>query len=151
MERDMEINRKQKAEAVGEFLDRFKDQMPSVFYVDFVYLPTDTFYRNVGFYFTLVEAMEHAKEKIANKFNLDKKSLIYNSNLHLNTMSLMDKLIERYCDEIQETSMSGAKKISKIMNDYILAGDIGMVQKSDLNKYQKQYVIDKIIQNKEQK
>lgn len=129
---------------IREFLERNRDVVPTIYFVDFVYLPTNTFYRHLGFYYTLNEAIEKAKDIIQKRFNLERDNLVYNSNLFLNCGVLFDKLTERVAIENDDTAISNLKTVSSIMQELISKGDVDLVERSDLNDYQKKYVLDKI-------
>lgn len=141
-------NKMDKKQIIQEFLDNNREIIPGVYFVDFVYMPTGMFYRNIGFYYTLAEAIEKASAKICGKYKLIPTSLVYNSNLFLNSAMIFDKLVVRFIEENEDVGVSLAKQTNDLMKQLIAKKDLNEVQNSSLNDYQKKYVTDKINENK---
>lgn len=137
-----------KKQIIQEFLDKNREIIPGVYFVDFVYMPTGMFYRNMGFYYTLAEAIEKATAKICNKYKLEPTSLVYNSNLFLNSAMIFDKLVVKFIEENEDVGVSIARQTNDLMRELIAKKDLNEVEKSGLNDYQKKYVINKINENK---
>lgn len=134
-----------KSEIIREFLDRNREKIPSVYYVDFVYIPTSGFFRHMGFYFTLNEAIEKGREKLAKKYTFDPAQFVYNSNIILNSAMIFDHLSIQLTDEETDTQQkSNMSAMNEKMKTLIAIGDPKLVEESDLNDYQKQYILDKI-------
>lgn len=129
---------------IFDFLEENKEKAPSIFYVDFFYPENKNTYRNLGFYYTLEEAISSAKVKIAKQFSIKPELLIFQTNLRLDSHRFFHKLIDVYFKTDEE------KSINQKMKELIKKGDLDLVEKSEIPKLQKKYVIDVISKNKKQ-
>ena len=138
-----------KADVIREFLDRNRGRIPSIYFVDFVHIPTSGFFRHMGFYFTLSEAIEKGREKIAKKFSYEIESLVYNSNMILNSAMIFDHLsIQLGEDESDTQERSNIKNVNEKMKTLMEKKNAKLVEESDLNDYQKKYILDRIQEKK---
>lgn len=132
---------------IFEFLEENKSKAPSIFYVDFFYPENKNTYRNLGFYYTLEEAVGSAKVKLAKQFGIKPELLVYQTNLRLDSDRFFHKLIDVYFKTEEE------KSVNQKMRDLIKKGDLDLVEESEIPDFQKQYVIDTInkLKNKNEK